>query len=275
MNQTEFEWIQGFKCYAPDVAVSNEDFPIEGFESLFKNEEKSFWFQSRNQVILSLFKKYTPISQAKFLEIGCGTGFVLRGIAESGTHEVSGAEIHVEGLRFARQRLPNIELIQLDATRMPFENKYDAIGAFDVLEHIAEDVQVMKQVNKALKPGGHFYITVPQYPWMWSYLDDIAFHKRRYVRKELKQKLIEAGYEVQYIGSFVFSLFPAMAASRFLKKEQAPNQNDRDKIDSEFNIPAWLNSIFRALLRIDEWLISLGISLPFGGSLVAVAKKKS
>jgi SAM-dependent methyltransferase len=275
MNQAEFQWIQGFKCYAPELAVSNEDFPVEGFEILFQKEEKNFWFQSRNQVILSLFNKHTTNKQANFLEIGCGTGFVLRAIAQSGNHQVSGAEIHVEGLRFARIRLPEVELIQLDATRMPFENAYDAIGAFDVLEHITEDEQVMKEVNKALKPGGHFYITVPQYPWMWSYLDDVAYHKRRYTRKELKQKLLDARFEVAYIGSFVFSLFPAMAASRILKKDQAPNQNNREKIDSEFNIPSWLNTLFRTLLKIDEWLIALGISLPFGGSLVAVAKKKA
>ncbi len=274
MNQAEFQWIQGFKCYAPELAISNEDFPVEGFEILFQKEEQNFWFQSRNQVILSLFTKYTSIQNATFLEIGCGTGFVLRAIGQSGNHRVSGAEIHVEGLKFARIRLPEVELIQLDATRMPFENAYDAIGAFDVLEHITEDEQVMKEVHKALKPGGHFYITVPQYPWMWSYLDDLAYHKRRYTRKELKQKLVDAGFEVAYIGSFVFSLFPAMVASRLLKKDKADNQNNQANIANEFNIPDWLNSLFRSLLRIDEWLIAHGISLPFGGSLVAVGKKK-
>lgn len=275
MSVAEYQVIEGFKCYAPEVAVSNEDFPTEGFEPLFQNEEKNFWFRSRNKVILSLFRKYTRLPNARFLEIGCGTGYVLRGIAQSGNHEVCGAEIHVQGLIYARKRLPNVELIQLDATRMPFRNAYDAIGAFDVLEHITEDVQVMKEVNKALKPGGHFYITVPQYPWMWSYLDDIAYHKRRYTRKELRTKLIGAGYEVKYIGSFVCTLFPAMAASRMLKKDQTPQQNERDKIDSEFNIPNWLNTLFRAVLTIDEWLIQMGISLPFGGSLVAVAQKKN
>lgn len=275
MSETAYQVIKGFKCYAPEVAVSNEDFPAEGFESLFRNEEKNFWFRSRNQVILTLFKKYTPIKKARFLEIGCGTGYVLRGITQSGDHEVCGAEIHVEGLIYARKRLPEVELIQLDATRMPFKNEYDAIGAFDVLEHITEDIQVMKEVNKALKPGGHFYITVPQYPWMWSYLDDIAYHKRRYTRKELQSKLIESGYEVKYIGSFVCSLFPAMALSRMFKKDEAPLQSEREKIDSEFNIPGWMNALFRGILKIDEFLIHLGISLPFGGSLVAVAQKKN
>lgn len=274
MSEPTYQMIEGFRCYAPELAVSNEDFPTEGFEPLFRNEEKNFWFRSRNQVILSLFRRYSRTSSVRFLEIGCGTGYVLRAIAEAGPHTVTGAEIHVQGLAFARRRLPNADLIQLDATRMPFREEFDAIGAFDVLEHITEDELVMTQVHQALKPGGHFYITVPQYPWMWSYLDDVAFHKRRYTRIELKTKLENAGYEVRYIGSFVCSLFPAMALSRLLKKQEAPGQDEREKIDSEFNIPDWMNFLFRSILKFDEILIRMGISLPFGGSLVAVAQKK-
>lgn len=274
MSEPAYQMIEGFRCYAPELAVSNEDFPTEGFEPLFRNEEKNFWFRSRNQVILSLFRRYSQTASVRFLEIGCGTGYVLRAIAQSGPHTVIGAEIHVQGLAFARRRLPGADLIQLDATRMPFREEFDAIGAFDVLEHITEDELVMNQVLQALKPGGHFYITVPQYPWMWSYLDDVAFHKRRYTRKELKSKLEKAGYTVQYIGSFVCSLFPAMALSRLLKKQEAPGQEEREKIDSEFNIPDWMNFLFRSILKLDEILIRMGLSLPFGGSLVAVAQKK-
>jgi SAM-dependent methyltransferase len=271
----ETKTIEGFECYAPELAISNEDFPTEGFEVLFKNEEQNFWFISRNQVILSLFRRFTPISEAQFLEIGCGTGYVLKAIAEDQSHKVTGAEIHVQGLMFARKRLPHVKLIQLDATRMPFSSTFDAIGAFDVLEHITEDELVMAEVRKALKPGGHFYITVPQYPWMWSYLDDVAFHKRRYTRTELKRKLEKAGYEVKYIGSFVFALFPAMVLSRLFKKESKDAQKNQEKIVEEFNIPRWMNQLFRFILKIDVTLIKWGIQLPFGGSLVAVAQNKA
>ncbi len=43
----------------------------------------------------------------------------------------------MEGLKYAKQRVPGAEFIQMDATEMPFENEFDAIGAFDVLELIS------------------------------------------------------------------------------------------------------------------------------------------
>lgn len=276
----KFEIIDNIKCYAPDLARKNEDFPAEGFQVLYKAEEKNFWFRSRNNVIQSLFKKYVGKQQTEVLEIGCGTGYVLKGLeARFPAYQLRGSEIHLEGIRFAQQRLPNVEFIQLDATDLPYQNEFDTIGAFDVLEHIEEDEKVMREVEKSLKPNGHFIISVPQYQWMWSINDDIAFHKRRYHRKELKSKLQKAGFDVKYIGSFVFTLFPMMYISRLLRGKNEKKSMDMEEVRkiavNELKLNPVINSIFLGLMKIDELLIKAGISLPFGGSLIAVAKKKN
>jgi hypothetical protein len=75
-NSTPIE-LDGFLCYAPELARSNEDFPAEGFESLYRHEETNFWFVTRNQVILNLIRSYTRSQDFSFLEIGCGTGLIL------------------------------------------------------------------------------------------------------------------------------------------------------------------------------------------------------
>jgi len=271
-NSTPIE-LDGFLCYAPELAHSNEDFPADGFESLYRHEETNFWFVTRNQVILNLIRSYTSSQNFSFLEIGCGTGYVLKAVQSITNQKIVGAEIHTGGLKFAQSRVPNAQFIQLDATRIPFSNTYDAIGAFDVLEHISEDEVVMQQIMKALKPGGYFYISVPQYPWMWSYLDDIAYHKRRYTRKELISKLKNAGFQVPYCGSFVFSLFPAMVMSRWLNNKPQNKQGENMSADREFNMPAWMNALFTSILKIDVVFIRLGFQLPFGGSIIAVAQK--
>jgi SAM-dependent methyltransferase len=275
-----FEIINGIKCYAPKLALENADFPADGFKFLYEAEETNFWFLSRNRVIQHLFKKYVGTPATSVLEIGCGTGYVLKGLEKKFPNYVlKGSEIYVEGIKFAQKRLPNVEFVQLDATEMPFENEFDAIGAFDVLEHIEEDEKVMQEVHKALKNEGHFVISVPQYQWMWSHTDDIAFHKRRYHRKELKSKLKKAGFEVEYIGSFVFTLFPMMYLSRLLKKSsknetQLSTQETKQTELNELKLNPALNSLFLLCMKLDEWLIKLGLSLPWGGSLIAVAKKR-
>jgi len=262
--------VEGIKCYAPSLAGQNDGFDKSEFELLFEAEENSFWFKIRNKIIKYLFTKYSnQEKRTKLLEIGCGTGFVLQALSDLKNVDLTGSEIYLEGLFFARKRLSSVELIQLDATNMPFVNAFDVIGAFDVMEHIAEDEKVMEMVHKALVEHGVFMMTVPQYPWMWSAQDEYAFHKRRYTRNELSTKLKKHGFEIQYLGSFVFTLFPVMVISRIIKRKENKN------VMSEFEIPRILNWIFYAFMYADFILIRIGFSLPFGGSLVCVAGKKS
>jgi SAM-dependent methyltransferase len=271
----DYQIIDDIKCYAPELARVNDYFPEEYLHHLYKIEDENFWYRSRNRVIKRLFKKYTGAEgKKKIMEIGCGNGFILKGLMEFPNYQLSGADIHVQGLKYAKERLPSINFIQLDATYMPFQNEFDAIGAFDVLEHIDDDIAVIQQVHKALRPKGLFFVSVPQYQWMWSHMDDLDQHKRRYSRRELHTKLRENGFDIIFKSSFVFSLFPLMAASRLLKKNEKFKERTFEEKLSELKLSKTTNTILESILRIDELLLKAGISLPFGGSLIAVAIKK-
>lgn len=265
------QMLEGFKAYAPSLAYDNDGFSAKSFEYLYESENQSFWFRSRNEVIRILAKRFLPQKAENFLEIGCGTGYVLSGLKKAFPEiNFMGSEIHINGLHYAKKRNPDIEFIQLDARSMPFESSLDAIGAFDVIEHITEDSLVLENCYKALKPGGQLFITVPQYQFMWSYLDDQAMHKRRYSKKELVDKVRAAGFEINYCGGFVFALFPLMLLSRVWKGNQAPSNNV--PVD-ELNPGKGINKVLRNIMRIDEWFIRQGITLPWGGSLVLVGRK--
>jgi len=275
MLSNDYIIIEGFKCYDPDLAYQNDGFSSDHFDRLAELEEDSFWFKARNLILIHLFKKYVGEGASKkVMEIGSGNGYVLKGLSQL-NYTLFGNEIYLDGLKNIRKRSPNIELIQLNALQLPFQQEFDAIGSFDVLEHIEEDEQVMKNVYTALKNEGFFIITVPQHPFLWPYIDEYAKQKRRYSRKELKEKLIRNGFEVKYIGSFVFTLFPFVLLSRVLKKNKPIEQVTFKDVEAEFLIPKWMNTKFYYLLKLDYLFIRLGISLPFGSSLVAVAQKKN
>ncbi len=124
------------------------------FKNLFHLESGNFWFSSRNLLLIWSMDKFFPNANS-FLEIGCGTGFVLSGLHKHYPYiNLAVSEIFAEGLEFAKQRTPNVKLFQMDARNMPFEDEYDIIGAFDVIEHIEEDELVLSQMYKAVKPGG-------------------------------------------------------------------------------------------------------------------------
>jgi SAM-dependent methyltransferase len=162
-----------------------------------------------------------------------------------------------------------MDFLQMDARRMPFDAEFDVVGAFDTLEHIEEDAQVLAQLFQTCRPGGGMMLTVPQHPFLWSAADECAYHKRRYTRRELISKILESGFELVRITSFVSFLLPVMMLSRLRRQKL---DSDFDKL-AEFRIQPALNRILKEVLLVEQQLISTGISLPAGGSLLAIARR--
>jgi len=264
------ETVDGFLAWAPELARSNSGFDAENFSGLASAEAEHFWFRARNELILWALSKYFP-NFSSLLEIGCGTGFVLAGIADKnpGSHLV-GSEIYASGLSFASRRLRDVELVQMDARQLPYAEEFDVVGAFDVIEHIQEDELVINNIYQAIKPGGGCLITVPQHMWLWSAVDEQACHQRRYDRKDLLQKMRSAGFEIVRCTSFVSSLLPAMALSRLLQKKSSQNVEDPTE---GLKMSPMLNAIFYGFLRSELSLIKMGVNFPAGGSLLVVARK--
>jgi len=233
-------------------------------------EARSFWFQGRSRLIEWALTKYFPEAPS-FLEVGCGTGYVLSRLSEAFPNiALSGSELFDEGLTFARERLVGIAtLMQLDATAMPFKEAFDVVGAFDVIEHIEDDVIVLENIHRALRPGGGLLVTVPQHAWLWSETDVAACHVRRYSRTELRDRLRAAGFEILRMTSFVSLLLPAM----LLARRRARSGDGMAEVEAELDLPAPLNAIGRATLWLESIAIRAGIDLPAGGSLLAVARK--
>ncbi|HXC17167.1 MAG TPA: class I SAM-dependent methyltransferase, partial [Holophagaceae bacterium] len=172
--------VDGFTAFAPDMEACAPSYPLGAHEELHQLEDGHFWFEGRNRLILWAIRRYFP-DAARLLEIGCGTGFVLRGIRDAlPSAEVSGSEIFTSGLSYASHRAGGAALFQMDARRIPFRNHFDLIGAFDVIEHIEDDEAVLSEMLRALRPGGGVLLTVPQHRWLWSPVDVFAGHARRY-----------------------------------------------------------------------------------------------
>lgn len=269
-----FTEIDGFRCYAPALAVTHADYPSEGFDVSAAVEARSFWCRTRNRVLKQVFARFTDRSRPlDVLEIGCGIGGVIGALRELPNLRLTGSEIYIQGLRYARGKMPGVDFIQMDATDIPFHDAYDVVGAFDVLEHIDQDELVMRQVRQALRPGGLFIITVPQYQWMWSPLDELVHHKRRYSRTMLLGRLQQAGFEVAYTTSFVTALFPLMAASRWLDRGKPVAADATAEFADRVSLPGPVNTVFDWVMRLDEAALRIGLTLPFGGSLLAVARR--
>lgn len=239
------------------------------FARIVELEDRSFWFRARNRLIVQLVSEITRPGD-RLLEIGCGTGYVLQALHRECGLQVTGAELHGDGLVHARLRVPDAELVEIDARAMPYEAAFDLVAAFDVLEHIGDDLQVLRGLYRATRPGGFLLVTVPQHPWLWSRADVAAHHVRRYRRHELVGRACDAGFTTVRATSFVSLLLPMLAIARARERF---TRRDFDPL-ADLTPPGILNRLFEGLFDLERLLIGGGADLPVGGSLVLVAQRK-
>ena len=255
----------GIPILAPDLEDDESGYDARAFELLCAREQGSFWFRARNELIQWAVGRQLGES-GTLLEVGCGTGFVLMGLrARFPGMSLTGGELSSRGLAVAASRLPGVELLQMDARAIPFREQFDAVAAFDVIEHIVEDEAVLAQMHGALRPGGTILLTVPQHPFLWSEVDVAARHQRRYRKRDLADKLGRAGFTGLWTTSFVSLLLPALLLSR--RRGSAPPE-------AELALPPLLDRTFDRVMALERAMIRAGLRLPAGGSLLAVATRR-
>lgn len=229
-------------------------------------------------MILKLTKKITSELQPGYLvlEVGCGTGNVLRVLRQASPDGlVIGLELWLDGLRHARKRSPGL-LVQGDVRDFPFSKPFHLIGMFDVLEHVHEERETLASLWKNLVPGGTLLLTVPAHQFLWSYFDEAAHHCRRYSVQEIRKKLTEAGFRVEFASQFMASTFPLLwivRKARPLRNESSPGAI-RAQANDEFRLIPIVNPLLTALLSLEADWLARGHRLPFGSSLVVIARKE-
>lgn len=245
-------------------------YPEESFARLAKLEAGHFWFEERNNLIIWVLKKW-GVNSGAFLEVGCGTGFVLQRVGnEFPEVDITGVEYFEAALPIAKSRSPNAKIAQADITALNFTEKFDMLGCFDVLEHIPDDQLAIANLYDCLKPGGTLVATVPQHPALWNLHDEQACHARRYKRHELQDKLTTAGFNVCYSTSFMTALLPLMVLRKMRKGHKEASAQDA----GEFRPHPAVNRTLRLILGVEQVFIRFGFRLPIGGSRLVVAKKK-
>ncbi|MCQ3929939.1 MAG: hypothetical protein DPW16_05735 [Chloroflexi bacterium] len=252
------------------------------FPLLFKVEDRHFWFRTRNHIIRTLVQQIVaPLPHGyRVLEVGCGTGNVLRHLEQTCTDGlVIGMDLFGEGLHYARQRV-TCPLIQGDMHNPPFSAQFDLIGLFDVLEHLPDDLQVLNDLFSMLNTGGKLLLTVPAHPSLWSYFDEAAHHCRRYQKNDLSEKLAQTGYKIEYISYYMASLFPLVWIGRKIaaltKMDKTPETHQmtaNELAARELKITPGLNGVLRTILMQETRLIGRRKPLPIGTSLLAIAYK--
>jgi len=234
------------------------------------HEDRHWWFRGRRRIVASLLRSLLEgRNDLKLLEIGCGTGGMLPILAAHG--RVTGIDPSEDAIRYSRQRHGrDADLLRVDfPAEMPPGGGYDVVALFDVLEHLDDDVVALRLAGSLLTAGGLLVATVPAHRFLWSPHDVINHHRRRYARRELRDRIREAGLRVERITYFNMFLFPAVLLARLIRRGAA----GAHEAESDFKVVSGpLNAFLDWLFGSERFLLRL-TNLPFGVSLLAVVRK--
>ena len=251
------------------------------FSELARIESEHFWFRTRNQVIATLVEQTTRnwADGYRVLEVGCGTGNVLQALERACPRGiVVGMDLFAEGLAFARKRT-SCPLVRGDLERPGFGVQFDLIGAFDVVEHLSDDLRVFRSLHSMLKPDGVLLLTVPAHQSLWSYFDEVSHHCRRYEPNDLRRKLNQTGYEIEFLSEFMASIYPLLWLVRRVRSFRRRTRNlksaeaDLALTLEELRIVPIVNGLLTFLLTQEARLIKSRFVLPFGTSLAVAARR--
>ena len=237
------------------------------YQQMAELDDRHWWYRGRRKILAELVRREANLPPgARILEIGCGSGHNLAML--SGFGHVDGLELDDEmralsekrlGRKIMRSPLPELGEVE--------DSHYDLIGAFDVIEHIDDDVAAVAAIATKLKPGGKFVMTVPAHPWMWTAHDVANHHKRRYSKQSLTALITASPLRLEKIGYFNSLLFPLAVAERAASKLRGKDSGDVSLP------PKPLNSALEAVFASERYLVGR-LPLPPGLSLFAVASAR-
>ena len=235
------------------------------YTKMFELEDHYWWFVGRRRLALKLLRMHTRKEQPDVLDLGCGTGVVLREL-KSWANPI-GLDMSDLALGFCRQR----ELARLicgDGSQLPLrDGTMDAIIGLDIFEHIEDDVAAFSEAYRVLRPGGVLVLSVPAFRSLWGPHDVALMHHRRYRASEVRNRLSDAGFVVRRSTYSVFFLFPIVVVWRlFEKRKKGPAKA------SLVTLPKWLNSMLITLQNLEAFLLCT-MNLPWGSSVIAVAER--
>ncbi len=247
-------------------------YPSDGNDACFRLEEDSFWFRHRNRIIGSLVSNFSP--KGIFFDVGGGNGFVTKTLQDSGKTTVL-VEPGGQGVANAVQRGVVNVVQSMWSPQTVNAGVAAAVGLFDVVEHIEDDLQFLQGVHETLARDGLVFITVPAFTLLWSNEDVHAGHFRRYRLSQLRALLQKVGFLVEFSSYF----FCPLTLPIFLLRSLPSFIGLRTKVDSATTTKEHTQNsglagkVMGRILLWEARRIAAGKSVPFGSSCLIVGRK--
>jgi SAM-dependent methyltransferase len=231
-------------------------------------EQHHWWYVGRRKLFARIIAELGIPTSAPTLDVGTSVGTNLRMLKQLAFADVTGLDYSEDAVRWCAEKgLGTVR--RGDITQMPFDDgSFSLVLATDIIEHVDEDLRALSEVRRVLRPGAPALITVPAFPSLWGFQDEVALHKRRYRRDPLLALIKQAGLEVERHFHFNYLLFAPIWAGRQVLKLWTPKGVHSE---SQLNTP-FVNRILSAVFDFDI-ATAQRLKPPFGVSILVVARR--
>ncbi|MBI3555802.1 MAG: class I SAM-dependent methyltransferase [Deltaproteobacteria bacterium] len=247
------------------------------YEANAEFDSTHWWFLGRIEIIRAVVQRFAgpkadgSLRALSVIDYGCGTGGVSQTL-KSGFGQYRCFEPSKEGADACRSRGLQIFTTQTEMRKAVTDGS-DLVFLLDVLEHVENEAALLNEACTYLNPTGLLLLTVPAYEWLWGGEDVISRHIRRYSRASLRASIESAGLELVYMSGFNFFLLPLQIAVVLASRNLYPKETMTGKSTNLRRPGPLQQKICLGLLRLEAGLLRT-FSFPWGGSLLAVVRKK-
>jgi SAM-dependent methyltransferase len=228
-----------------------------------------FWYHGfRSYIRPVLADVAAGRTNLRIVDCACGTGHNLELLAPYG-HPV-GFDLTIGGLAHARAR--GRAVARADIRRAPFPSDFfDLATSFDVMQCTEHDQEGVREMARVLKPGGVAVISMAAFELLRGDHSEQWQEFRRYTPATARHLAEQAGLRVERVQFLFAALVPLMLAVRGMQRLLRPVRSPR--VDADIAVPsAPVNDTLAWVLR-QEAALAKRIAMPFGSSLLVVARK--
>jgi ubiquinone/menaquinone biosynthesis C-methylase UbiE len=243
--------------------------PPDYYQSIADAEEAHWWHRGMLAISAALLGPRLAAG-GRALDAGCGTGGFLRFLAQSGRFTaLSGTDIASTAIGFARERVPEANLVLASLSDLPFgDDSFDLIAVNDVLQHVpeAEVDESLVELRRVLAPAGTLLVRTNGSRHFRQERDDW----RVYDRSSLAAVLADAGFQVERV-TYANTLLSLAAAGRG-RVPHAPTDERHGVPQTPGKLPTAVGSF---TLGIERGWLGSGGTLPYGHTLFALSRPSS
>lgn len=252
----------------------------EAYDLLASRQDRYWWHRARRLMVRQLLRRSGMLPRPRWLDLGCGPGANLPLLESFNPDLAVGIDLSPVALNLARENMSSVQLVRADISQsLPFaDSTFSLVSVFNVLYHdwISDEAAILAEVRRVLRPGGLLLATEPAFPILARSMDAAVMTRKRYRASEFGHLCASADFKVLYVSyftSFGMLIILLLKGGKWVRKIFHCGKAIGEVAIDMQPLSRFSNKFLFGIAAVEAWLVAHGLPMPFGTTLVCLARK--